>query len=210
MGTKTKYSEAIVDKICGYISSGLNNKQACAAAGISETSLLKYRKQHPGFDEKISAAREIMRSKVLAKIKAAGANDWRAHEAFLRLAFSEYRFSNNQQVNVAVQTNMTAYDPERAEQIAARNKALEEQRARALAAAPASEPLQLTDKSDASEGAREIAEEAERKLSAPPTPPPTPERLKEHPPRNIVERAEWREAQRRQACRDEVDEILDF
>jgi hypothetical protein len=208
MGNKTKYSKAIVDKICRFIESGLNNKQACAAAGISETSLLVWRKQHPDFADKIEAAREIMRAKVLAKIKAAGAKDWRAHVEFLRLAFAEYRFSNSQHVNVAIQQNMAMTDPERTELIAK----LEKARAKALAdKSGASEPLQLTDASGASD-TRAIALEAERKLAGgqgaqAAEPEPEPERLREKPPQN-VERAEWREAQRREACRDEVDEVL--
>jgi hypothetical protein len=113
MATNTKYSKAMVDRICRYIASGLNNLQACQAARISETSLLVWRKKHPDFAEKVEAAREIMRSKVLAKIKAAGKDDWRALECFLRLAFAEYRFGNQQNVNVAVQQNMAVIDPER-------------------------------------------------------------------------------------------------
>jgi hypothetical protein len=182
MGNKTKYSKAIVDKICSYIESGLNNKQACAAAGICETSLRMWRKAHPDFDAKIEAAREVLRAKVLAKIKAAGAKDWRAHVEFLRLAFAEYRVGNSQQVNVAIQqNNMAVSDPERAELI--------EMRARALANnSKASEPLQLADASDVRD-ARAIAEEAERNLGAERPAQAEPERLREHAPR--IERADW-------------------
>ena len=208
MGKKTKYSKAVVDRICRYIESGLNNKQACQAAGISETSLLVWRKSHPGFADKIEAAREIMRSKVLAKIKAAGAKDWRAHVEFLRLAFAEYRFSNSQQVNVAIQQNMEVYDPDRADLILKRNKVLEETRARALADKPVV-PLQLTDKGGASSDARDVALEAERALQLPAPPVSEPERLREKPPTTVVERADWRDAQRRAYQRDEVDELLD-
>jgi hypothetical protein len=93
----------------------LNNKQACQAVGIGETTLREWRNEHEGLEERLEAAREVMRSKVLAKIKAAGAQDWRAHEAFLRLAFAEYRFGNSQQVNVAIQQNLAVSGPERAE-----------------------------------------------------------------------------------------------
>jgi hypothetical protein len=203
MGNKTKYSKAVVDRICKLIADGLNYKQACQAAGICETSLLVWRKRHPDFAEKIEAAREIMRAAVLAKIKAGGATDWRAHVEFLRLAFAEYRFSSQNQVNVAISQSMHVSDPERAELI----EKLEETRARALAVKNvATEPLQLEDKHDA----RETALETERHLGEPPTPEPEPERLKERPPRNIVERDEWRAAANRQAAGDEVDEILDF
>jgi len=202
MGNKTKYSKAIVAKICKFIASGLNNKQAVQAAGISETSFLVWRKQYPDFAAKVEAAREVMRSKILAKIKAAGNDDWRAHVEFLRLAFAEYRFGNSQQVNVAIQQNMTAYDPDRADLIAK----LEETRARALAARP--EPLQLADKPDA----REIALEQERRLQEPPTPEPTPESLREKPPTTVVARADLLEERMRRegwVSSDEIDEVLD-
>ena len=159
MGNVSKYSKALADKICKLIASGLNNKQACAASGVSETSFMQYRKQHPDFATRVEAAREIMRSKILAKIKAAGKDDWRALECFLRLSFAEYRFSNSQQVNVAVQQNMSVYNPERAELI----DKLEKARAAALADnSVATDPKDL--ESGASD-AREIAEKAERELA---------------------------------------------
>jgi hypothetical protein len=203
---RPKYSKAIVDRICKFIESGLNNKQACQAAGISETSLLVWRKQHPEFAERVEAAREFMRAQVLAKIREAGKDDWRALECFLRLSFSEYRLPANQ-VSVAVQTNVDVSDPERARLI----DELEKARARVLADKPLAP--QLEDKTEASD-AREVALEAERRLQEPAAPvaEPEPARLRERPPKTVVERErdEWREAQRRQAARDEVDEILDF
>jgi len=75
---RPKYSKAIVDRICKLISDGLNNKQACEASGISESSFLAWRKQHPEFADRVAAARENMRARVLAKIKEACKDDWRA------------------------------------------------------------------------------------------------------------------------------------
>jgi hypothetical protein len=200
----TKYNKAIVDKICGYIADGLNLKQSCQAALVSESSVLLWRKTYPDFAEKIEAAREQMRSKILAKIKAAGKDDWRALAEYLRLAFAEYRYGNSPQVNVAVQQNMAVSDPDRAFLIAK----LEETRARALSDKDGA-PLQLADKSGASD-AREVALEAKRKLGAAPVAEPEPEQLREKPPTlTVVERAEWREARRRAYERDEVDELLD-
>jgi hypothetical protein len=206
-GFRPKYCKAIVDRICRYIATGLNNKQACQAAGISETSLLVWRKQHAGFAEKVEAAREIMRSKILAKIKAAGKDDWRAHVEFLRLAFAEYRFGNSQTVNVAVQSNMEVYDPARAELIERRNKALEAARARALANKDgASEPKQLA---DGASDAREEALAAERQLQLPPPPAVVPKHLQEKPPKNIVEHCDLQaERMRREGWRA-VDSELD-
>jgi transposase len=187
-GRKTKYSPALIKKLCSYIEDGLNNKQACQAVGIGETTLREWRNEHEGLAERVEAAREVMRSKVLAKIKAAGKDDWRAHVEFLRLAFAEYRVGNSQQVNVAIQqNNMAVSDPERAELI--------EMRARALANnSKASEPLQLADASDVRD-ARAIAEEAERNLGAERPAQAEPERLREHAPR--IERADWRDERSR-------------
>jgi len=153
MGNKTKYSKQVVDRICGFIASGLNYQQAAAA----------------------------------------GAKDWRAHVEFLRLSFAEYRFGNSQQVNVAIQQNMAVSDPERAQLI----DELEKTRARALADKPVA-PLQLADKSGASDA----------RLQEPAA--PVAKRLREHPPKTVVERADWREERRQWAGRDEVDEILDY
>ena len=202
MGNKTKYSKAIVRKICRYIQDGLNNKQACQAAGVSETSLLVWRKVYPEFAEKVEQAREVMRAKVLAKIKEAGKDDWRAHAEFLRLAFAEYRFGNSPQVNVAIQQNtMQLTDPERAQLIERREKAL----------AATAKPKQLEDARDA----RQEAEAAERTLAEPQEPPPKQLLLPKPKPMNIVERAGdqlqrmkregWRSAE---DCED-IDEILD-
>jgi hypothetical protein len=199
-GRTTKYSPKLIDKLLGYIEDGLNNKQACQAVGIGETTLREWRNEHEGLAERIEAAREVMRSKVLAKIKEAGAKDWRAWVEFLRLSFAEYRFGNGPSVNVAIQQNMALSDPERAKLIA--------QREHALANRP--EPLQLADASDA----REIALEAEDgeygkgkatkcatlSLSA-----------YEQPPKTVVERAdllEERQQWRAAARRDEVAELL--
>lgn len=196
-GRKTKYSPALINKLLNYIADGLNNKHACAAVGIGETTLREWRAEHAGLEEKIEAAREVMRSKVLAEIKKAGAKDWRAHECFLRLAFAEYRFGTSNQVNVAIQNNsMQLTDPERAALIELRENALARK-------SGAREP-------DAKD-ARAIALEAERNLAQPPPAAAEPERLRERPPKTVVERADWREERggwREARSRDEVDEIL--
>ena len=93
---------------------------------------------------------------------------------------------------------MEVYDPERAELIELRNKA-QEARARALADKGASEPLQLADKSGASD-AREIALEAESKIAkgvSVEVHDPEPRRLRERPPRTVVERADLQEERMR-------------
>jgi len=149
--------------------------------------------------EKLSptiSAKPVGVGAVSQRASASCATPPRAREAFLRLAFAEYRFSN--QVNVAIQQNMEVYDPERAELIELRNKA-QEARARALADKGASEPLQLADKSGASD-AREIALEAESKIAkgvSVEVHDPEPRRLRERPPRTVVERADLQEERMR-------------
>jgi hypothetical protein len=202
MGNKTKYSPALIKKLCGYIADGLNVQQACAASGIGVSTLRDWRALYDGLEGKLEAAREILRSKVLAQIRDAGANDWRAHAEFLRLAFPELRYGNGPStVNVALQNNVNLADndPERARLIEMRNKAL---------AGASQQPLQLA---DAPESRREEALEAERSVGVEKPPTPEPERLREKPPQTVVERADlleerrqWREAARR----DEVEELL--
>jgi transposase-like protein len=198
-GRKEKWSPALAAKLISYIADGLNYQQACQAIGICPNTLRRWRRDREGFDAKIEAAREILRAKILAKIKAAGAKDWRAWAEFLRLSFAEYRFGNGPSVHVAVQQNLEVSDPQRAELIQRRAKALE---------ARASEPSRPTDASDA----RTIALETEARLKqgVVEVHDPEPKRLRERPPTTIIERADlleerqWREAARR----DETDEIL--
>ena len=198
MAKKTKRTPALITKLLGYIEDGLCNSQACAACGIGVTTLREWRAADPTFEERLGAAREVLRSKVLVKIREAGASDWRALAEFLRLSFAEYRFGNGPSVNVAIQQNMAVSDPERARLIAQ----LEERRASALAdKSGASEPLQLTDANDR----REEALAYERALKEGVI------EVREQPPKTVVERADlieerrqWRDAARR----DEVEELL--
>jgi len=209
VGRKTKYSETLIKKLLSFISDGLNNKQACQAVGIGETTLREWRAAHEGLEERLQAAREVLRAKVLGQIRAAGAKDWRAHVEFLRLSFSEDRFgSGPTNVNVALQNNISLEerDPERARLIAE----LEEQRARALANTSCVEaPLQLADAGDSQEKAlaaeRQLKEERTVEVRVEPV------RAYEQPPKTVVERADLREERRQwreAARRDEVEELL--
>ena len=201
MGNKTKYSKTIVKKICSYIEQGLNNKQASQAAGICETTLREWRKEHPDFAEKVEQAREQMRAKVLAQILEAGKSDWRALAEHLRLSFPELRDGNGPSVNVAIQQN-TITDPERASLIEMRNRAL---------ANKSGEPLQLEDVKDP----RAIAEETERALQAGVEEQPAKPLVLPPPKMTIVERGDdqlrrmrregWRSAE---DCVD-INELLD-
>jgi hypothetical protein len=204
-GRKTKWSPALANKVIELIKEGLSYQQAAQAVGVSPDRLRVWRRDKKGFNERVESARELLRAKVLAEIKAAGAKDWRAHAEFLRLCFAEYRFATGASVNVAVQTALTMSDrdPERARLI--------ERREKALAATAASAP-RLTSEASADER-RAAALESERKLhedGGGEVHDATPARLIERPPKTVVERDDWQERQewRAAARRDPVDEIL--
>lgn len=130
-GRPAKYCEATVAKLCDAFASGMPQKGACIYAGISETTLADWRKEHEGLSDAITAAREVARHTALRKIKSAGADDWRATEAWLKLVFpTEYR--SNAKVEVNANASATAHvhiSPERKAE-------LNERRARALARGP--------------------------------------------------------------------------
>jgi len=87
---------------------GLTIQQACKAGGISNSVLLDWREQHAELLPRLEEAREQARQKALAEIKAAGAKDWRAWEAFLKFSFwQDYRQNPSVQVN-ATATAQTA------------------------------------------------------------------------------------------------------
>ena len=92
-GRPTKYQPNTVERLLAAMADGLNMKQACLAAGISEATLGRWREEHLELEPRLLEAREQARQKALAGIKAAGeAGDWRALEAFLRMSFpADYR-----------------------------------------------------------------------------------------------------------------------
>ena len=202
-GRKPLDKQKVTKRLLGFIESGLNIKQACAAAGLGVSTLREWRQDDSALEEQLEAAREVMRAKILAQIKEAGKDDWRALECYLRLSFAEYRFGNSPQVNIALQQNVALEerDPERAKLI----EKLEASRSRALATA--SEPLQLADKSDA----RSVALEAERKLAKgeAPASSPEPERLRERPPRNVIERCDEQERRMRAEGWKPIEDVID-
>ena len=81
-GRPTKYQPNAVERLLAAMADGLNMKQACLAAGISEATLGRWREGHPELEPRLLEAREQARQRALAGIKAAGeAGDWRALEA---------------------------------------------------------------------------------------------------------------------------------
>jgi hypothetical protein len=103
-GRPTKYTPETVKMLLEGAKAGSTNKAACRAAGISEDTLANWKNEHPELLEKIEAAREAGRVKALREIQAAGAKDWRAHEAWLKLTSPEHRPGRDAAIS-AVQIN---------------------------------------------------------------------------------------------------------
>ncbi len=91
-GRPSKFSTETVEQLTKALADGLTIKQGCLAAGISETTLGRWKAEHPDLVEQLTEAREQARRKALAVIKEAGElGDWRASAEFLKLSFPEYR-----------------------------------------------------------------------------------------------------------------------
>jgi hypothetical protein len=74
------------------ISSGVPISSACTIAGIANSTLAEWRAEYPEINNRIELARERMRETLLARVKLAAEDDWRASVELLKLSFaSDYR-----------------------------------------------------------------------------------------------------------------------
>jgi hypothetical protein len=102
-GRPSKYQPGTVTCLLKALANGLTLKQACIVSSISETTLSRWRMEHPELVPQLERAREQTRQDALASILKAGEHDWRAKKAFLELSYQEYRQAgtkidiNNQQ-----------------------------------------------------------------------------------------------------------------
>jgi hypothetical protein len=92
-GTKpTKLTKKTLSRLLKAISNGAPISSACVIAGIANSTLTEWRKEHPEIDERVELARERMRETLLARVKLAAEDDWRASVELLKLSFaSDYR-----------------------------------------------------------------------------------------------------------------------
>jgi hypothetical protein len=101
-GRPTKYEPETVDRLLAALADGLTQKQACAASGISESTLSGWRKCHPELEPRLAQAREAARQKGLKALQSAGDKDWRAWEAWLKYAYAaDYRRDTSVNVNAS-------------------------------------------------------------------------------------------------------------
>jgi hypothetical protein len=92
-GRPTKYEPETVERLLTALADGLNIKQACVAAQVSETTLGRWRDEHPELEPQLNEAREQARQEALRRIRQAGERgDWKADVAFLQYSFAaDYR-----------------------------------------------------------------------------------------------------------------------
>lgn len=84
--------EKTLSRLLKAISNGTPISSACVIAGIANSTLNEWRQEHPEINERIELARERMREKLLARVKLAAEDDWRASVELLKLSFaSDYR-----------------------------------------------------------------------------------------------------------------------
>lgn len=78
MARPTKYSETVVQQLEHAISLGASFKLAAQSAGITEETLIQWRKRKIGLSERLLRAEGEALVKWLAKIEQAANDDWRA------------------------------------------------------------------------------------------------------------------------------------
>jgi hypothetical protein len=122
VGRPSKYEPETIERLLSAMSDGLTVKQACRLAGIGETTLSRWKVEHPELVPQLEQAREQTRQDALASIKRAGETDWRAQKTFLELSYPEYRQPNTK---VEVNTSAQAGDVEIVCDEATRRKLIE-------------------------------------------------------------------------------------
>ena len=129
----TKYTPETLDTLLAAIADGLTINQSCVAARISKQCFREWRERFPEFAEALEQAREQARQNALATIKAAGAQDWRAAEAFLKLSFQkDYRAGHNTNVQVNTGTQLICDEETRQRLIALRREILAPKKVEAI------------------------------------------------------------------------------
>jgi len=83
----SKYCKEIVEEICGYIESGLTQKDSCILAGIHVDTFHTWRKDKPEFSEAVEAAR--VKNKQYHIDKIAKAKTWQASAWYLERVYRE-------------------------------------------------------------------------------------------------------------------------
>jgi len=87
MANISKKTPETIDAILKHAESGAPMNACCKAAGITPKTWDNWCEEDPELEERFAAIRERQRSAVLKDLKAAGARDWRALDAWLLRSF---------------------------------------------------------------------------------------------------------------------------
>ena len=86
-GAKPKYTEILAHNICNHVSNGNTLKASAAAVAISESTVHRWRKEKPEFEQMINQALAVSEARLVQKISQS--EDWRAALAILERRFPE-------------------------------------------------------------------------------------------------------------------------
>lgn len=78
MGRPGIYSQAIADKVLGYVRKGLTYDRAAEAVGVSPRTIESWRDRKPEFAVALKKARRDLESECLDTIRQAGEKSWQA------------------------------------------------------------------------------------------------------------------------------------
>ena len=82
MGRPGIYSQAIADKVLGYVRKGLTYDRAAEAVGVSPRTIESWRDRKPEFAVALKKARRDLESECLDTIRQAGEKSWQARAWF--------------------------------------------------------------------------------------------------------------------------------
>lgn len=90
MGRPSLYEPELVERILENIRWGMYVNEAALAAGVSKSTLHRWREEHPGFAEEVEIARAQAEQRHIRIIKRAADNgDWHASAFWLERSFPD-------------------------------------------------------------------------------------------------------------------------
>jgi hypothetical protein len=92
----SKYTPEIIVEICGYLESGLNQKDAQTLAGISKSTFHEWEAKHSDFSDAISKAR--VKNKKFHLDVISNSKSWQASTWYLERVYSSEFASKKEEV----------------------------------------------------------------------------------------------------------------
>lgn len=118
MGRPGIYSQAIADKVLGYVRKGLTYDRAAEAVGVSPRTIESWRDRKPEFAVALKKARRDLESECLDTIRQAGEKSWQARAWIAERVFGYAQPSARMEVAGAIAHGAT---PQLAQMLAGLN-----------------------------------------------------------------------------------------